>query len=859
MKKLVLLSQVGVLTLLFLGIPFLISAQETQEPKQEKEKKTASFDPYWFLNINGGLLLYHGDIASPDDKGAVFPNTDDWNLGYGLGVGYQIGSVFGLRLHYQGGKLEGTKADDDVIRFSDNYYNWHFETKSFHNPRLTGVLNLSNLIGGYNPDRFINFNLIGGIGLVMSKGELHSTEGNEPEITMEYLEGVLDENEIKWIGDDLKTPESRTTYNIPVGVGIDFRLTQKLDLNLESTFSFTGSDEIDNFVDDVMPVKNDMFSYTSLGLTYKLISTGNLNKMVEDYGLVKYEVIPDPLVNTCTDIPVTIKGTFPEKYFNKKAVMQFAPVLKWDGGSYALDPIYLQGENVVGDGKVIPYDEGGTFTYNTTIPYKEGMEGSELVVDPVAYLVKTTYEPATREVIMTDYKYVVMPERKIADGTIMPKMVIHDEQLLYADKDTYTKLGLDPKEFYEGQTYSSKKATIWFIVDRWDLNWNMPLNKNAAAKAQLDEFKQFLASGPKLRNIEIDAWASPEGEESHNEDLSQNRAKTGHNYLIDFYKKMAKDKKSTVKLDATKDIKFDIRAHGEDWDGFVKAVEASNLKDKNVILNVVKSQPNVARREQEIKNMALVYKEIEEDILPPLRRTEMKAWVYDPFKTDAEILNLSKTDPSKLTQKELLYAATLTNDLAEKEAILKKYIELYPNDCKGYNNLAWVYLKQDKLDDAKIMLEKAEGLCPNNPVVLNNFGAYYSKIGDYTKAETYYTKAKQYGAPVGYNMGIIQTAQCKYDQALTSFAGSKCTFNIALAKFQKGDYKGAESELNCAEPSAKVDYMKAVIGARTDNAQMVIENLTKAVKESDKCKKMAGFDREFIKYWDDPNFQALIK
>ncbi|MDD5694202.1 MAG: tetratricopeptide repeat protein, partial [Bacteroidales bacterium] len=331
------------------------------------------------------------------------------------------------------------------------------------------------------------------------------------------------------------------------------------------------------------------------------------------------------------------------------------------------------------------------------------------------------------------------------------------------------------------------------------------------------------------------------------------------NYLLDFYKKLAKDKKSLVKLDATKDIKFNIRAHGEDWDGFVKAVEASDMKDKNVILNVVKSQPNVARREEEIKNMSLVYKEIEEDILPPLRRTHMKAWIYDPMKSDAEILNFGLTDPTQLTQKELLYAATLTDDLGEKEKILKKYIELYPDDCKGYNNLAWVYMKQDKLDDAKKMLEKAEGLCPNNPVVLNNFGAYYSKIGDYTKAETYFTKAKQYGAPVGYNMGIIQAAQCKWDQALASFAGSKCTYNIAMVKFQKGDYKGAENELNCAETSTKVDYLKAVIGARTENTQMVIDNLAKAVKESDKCKKMAAADREFIKFWEDPNFQALIK
>ena len=319
MKKFVLLSQVGILTLLFFGLPFLTTAQDTQEPAQEKEKKTVSFDPYWFININGGLLLYHGDVASPDDKGALFPNTEDWRLGYGLGIGRQIGSAFGLRLHYQGGKLAGTKAEDDLIWMTNIPYNWTFETTKFHNPRLTATLNLSNLIGGYNPDRFINFNLIAGIGALFTEGEIHSTV-NDMLVDSESIYEIIGSDNVDQMGGEVLDPESRTTYSVPLGLGIDFRLTQKLDLNLESTFSFTGSDEIDNFVDDAMPVKTDMFSYTSLGLTYKFISSGNLNKMFDNYSLVNYEVIPDPLVNTCTDIPVTIKGTFPEKYFNKKEV-----------------------------------------------------------------------------------------------------------------------------------------------------------------------------------------------------------------------------------------------------------------------------------------------------------------------------------------------------------------------------------------------------------------------------------------------------------------------------------------------------------------------------------------------------------
>ncbi len=419
---------------------------------------------------------------------------------------------------------------------------------------------------------------------------------------------------------------------------------------------------------------------------------------------------------------------------------------------------------------------------------------------------------------------------------------------------------MDCKEYYEKETIISREAVIYFIVDRWDLNWNMALNKDAKAKAQLDDFKAFLAQGWKIKNIEINAWASPEGEESHNEGLSQRRAETGQKYLIDLFKKMSKEKGSKVVFtDPAKEVMYEIHANGEDWDGFMKAVDASTLAAKSTILNVVRSQPDVNKREAEIRKMTEVYAELKDEILPPLRRTVMKANCYEPKKTDEEIARLAIEDPTKLDNKELLYAATLTENLDTKEQILKKHIELYPDDWKAYNNLGWVYLKKDKVDEALPLLEKGNQLRAGNPMLLNNLGATWSKKEDYTKAETYYTEARKAGAPVNYNMGIVQTATCKYDQALTSFSGSKCTYNIAVAKFQKGDYKGAESELNCAPESTKVNYLKAVIGARTDNSQMVFENLTKVVKESDKCKANVAKDREFLKYWEDPNFKALIQ
>jgi tetratricopeptide (TPR) repeat protein len=898
---------VGALALLMTVLPFFLIAQETEEPKPEKEKKNSTFEPYWFINLNLGALLYYGDIASIDQEGekvSTIPKTKDWMLGYGGLVGWQITPLWGLRLQYLGGKLQGTQnVDHEIVwwwdstdpwpasytgledlddpadpNFGDPYgavglkYKWKYESDYFHNPMLNATLNLSHLIGGYNPERVVNFKLIAGIGVVFTQGMLTDQETGSlidpgtlnPEALDHLSEPPDPTTGIGGRDDELYYPDNVVTFNVPLGLGVDFRVSDQFEINLENIFCGTGSDAIDNFKDDAGNAffNNDMYNYTSLGLTYKFGQGDNLKKMIERYDEVKYEVTPDPLVNTCTDIPVTIKGTFPEKYFNKKAAMQFAPVLVWEGGSYQLDPVYLQGEKVLGEGKVIPYYTGGSFEYTTTIPYQPGMEYSDLKVDPVIYIVKGgTLEPKTRTEILEGYsKTAVLEERKMADGVIMPKKVMHDEELLYADCPSSQKLGMDCKEYYEKETIISKEAVIYFIVDRYDLNWNMSLNKDPNAKAQLDAFKQFLAQGWKIKDIDIDAWASPEGEESRNIGLSENRSKTGHKYLIDLFKKMAKEKDSKMVLaDPEKEVKYNVKAHGEDWDGFMKAVEASSMKDKATILNVVRSQPDVAKREQEIRNMSLIYKEIAENILPPLRRTVMKANLYEPKKTDEEIARLAMEDPTKLDNKELLYAATLTENLGTKEIILKKHIEMYPDDWKAYNNLGWVYLKQDKADEALPLLEKGNQLRAGNPMVLNNLGATWSKKEDYTKAETYYTEAQKVKAPVGYNMGICQAATCKYDEALKSFSGKSCLYNIAVAKFQKGDYKGAETELNCAPESTKVNYLKAVIGARTENSQMLFENLTKAVKDSEKCKTTAAKDREFVKYFEDPNFKALVQ
>jgi len=857
MKKLLQFSFKAFIALCILSMPLMMYGQETEpqeEPTSKEEKKAdrkarnASFDPYFFINANLGALLYHGDITNS----SFIPATDTWNLGYGAMLGYQFCPVFGLRLQYQGGKLNGYK-NEGYVRISNVTYDWQFETDKLMGVNLNGNIHLSNLIGGYNPDRVVSFRGIVGIGYFSSESKLIDNNTNQEVQEINYP--MVDPG-------DLPAADSRSTYYIPTGIGIDFRLTEKVDLNLESTVNFTGTDDVDNYIDNAMKVFNDFYSYTSLGVTYKFMASTSLKKMVSEYENVKYELTPDPLEYHGGDVTLTVKGTIPESYFNKKAAVKFAPVLKWDGGEYQLGTKYLQGEKVIGDGVVITYAEGGTFTYTETIPYEEGMEASELVVYPIAFIPpKEGLEDMSDQDIIDNLKYAALGETKLGDGVIItPLRIMHDEDLLHADRATAEKLRMDLSEYYELETMVSEEAVIFFKVNLHKLNWKLPLNKDPLAMELIAAFEEFAALGWDIKNIEIDAWASPEGEERFNQGLSERRSQTGQKYVIDLYKQLIKAGDFLLEIaDPETEITYNVRWHGEDWDGFMRAMEESNIADKNVILNVVRSQPNVIQREEEIRNMALVYKEIEDDILPPLRRAVLKINAFEPKKSDGEISTLALTDPSALSDKELLYAGTLTDDLDTKLQIYTTHMEMYPDDWKGYNNAGWVLLNQWELEEAAPLLEIANDLYPNNPMVINNLGALAAKSKDYELANDFYAEAKKLGAPEGYNMGMLMIPAGDYGGAVSSL-NRKCNYNTALAKMLNGDHSGANTCYNCIEePNAKVYYMLAVLGARMENSEMMFENLTKAITAAEKVKPYILVDREFVDYWNDPNFQALAQ
>jgi tetratricopeptide (TPR) repeat protein len=443
---------------------------------------------------------------------------------------------------------------------------------------------------------------------------------------------------------------------------------------------------------------------------------------------------------------------------------------------------------------------------------------------------------------------VQLPATKLADGTIVTGV-----------RFAFDKTGAIVPHGYQKETILTKQATIFFEVNKHNLNWNVPLNKLEENKAKLAEMIEFVGLGYRIKDISIDGWASPEGEETFNQGLSENRAKTAQKYTADKIKGLikAKESKLTIK-DAEKDIRYNLVHHGPDWNGFISSVQNSDIKDKNIILNVINSAGTPAKKEQEIRNMVVIYPEIEEKILPPLRRSEIAVNCYEPKKTDEEIIALSSSNPSALDDKELAYAATLTNDKKARLDIYKSSINVFPNSYKGYANAGALEIEMGDLTAAKAHLEKAASLNPNSGEVHYNLGLVYALQGNYAKADEHWTKAGQLGTNANYNLGVINIYKGEYSKAISLFGSKTCDYNVALAYIQSKNYPPAEKQLNCAPKDAQTHYLMAILGSRTGNTTMLFENLGKAIQLNPAYKAEAKIDREFIKYFADPNFTSLV-
>src|SRR5690554_295125 len=454
-----------------------------------------------------------------------------------------------------------------------------------------------------------------------------------------------------------------------------------------------------------------------IGLLVLATSCGSVKTMQKNHNSVRYQISPNPLEVHGDQVVVTINGNIPEKYFQKDAVVYLQPVLTWETGEVILSPMNLKGVKVEGNGKAIDKKTGGRFVYKDTVAYRLGMENATLTLNPIAYKSKAVNEAnATWAEALENEKALYLGNIKLGTGINATSNRV----------DIRGDLGIAPHN-YVASTSQLMSANIYFTVNLANLNWNNPQNIKNDAKRSVDNMISYIANNNVPRQIFVNAWASPEGEESFNIGLSKKRAETTYNLvnkiLDDALTERAKVenvKKTDLSKyiqDAKKDVVITTNAKGEDWDNFIRLVEVSSLKEKNTVVNVVKSQPDKIRREQEIRNMSVVFSQIEEEILPILRRGEIAFNFSGVQKTDQEIAKMATLSPDDLTYDELMYAASLTHNYATKYKIYTSVTERFGSEWAGWNNAGAIGITLNQLDESKRFLEVADKLSPENPAI----------------------------------------------------------------------------------------------------------------------------------------------
>lgn len=531
-------------------------------------------------------------------------------------------------------------------------------------------------------------------------------------------------------------------------------------------------------------------------------------------------VNPSPLEKVGNKVDAEITGTFPQKKFAKKGVLVVTPVLKFDGREVLGEPVTYVGEKAKENGKKVNYKNGGKYSQSCSFDFEPAMIQSELYLRFEARVGKKVME---------------IPDVKIADGVVVTS------DLAQASDN---KLAATPDKF-QRVIQELTEADIKFLIQSADLRAKETGSEEMKAlQAAIKDAKE--AERKEINKIEVSGYASPDGGMELNEKLAQNRQKVAANFL-------QKDLKKNKVANA---IESNITA--EDWEGFQKAMENSNLQDKDLVLRVLSMYSDPEEREAQIKNLSAVYKNIADEILPALRRSRLILTTDLIGKSDDEIRELAKNDPAQLSVEELLYAVTLTEDKAEKMALYQKAAELY-NDYRAWNGMGQLYFEAGNNPEACRCYAKALEIQPNDPDVNYNAGVAYLAAGDLEKAEYHLGKAAGTRANLSAAMGTLYTQKGDYAAAKKAY-GENATNNAAVQQILSEDYAAASKTLNnVKEPSAVTAYLKAVVGARTNDRNAVISNLRSAIAQDASLKARAARDIEFAKFAEDAEFQGLIK
>jgi tetratricopeptide repeat protein len=527
---------------------------------------------------------------------------------------------------------------------------------------------------------------------------------------------------------------------------------------------------------------------------------------------------PQPLEVVGGKVPVTVHLTFPAKWFPKDATLTVVPIIRYQGGEKWGTGTTFQGEKVYGNDRIVHYANGSNATVQFSIPYIPAMAKSELYLNLKGKQGSRTIQ---------------LPDLKVADGVI-------------ATEALATVAGVAPVIAPDGFQRIVKEAydaNIMFQIQQSNVR------SSELTKDEVQEWQYTVQNAKETPNqevsVEVQAYASPDGGRELNEKLSASREKNTTTAL-----------KGRFRKEKMQDVAIDAHYTAQDWDGFKQLVEQSNFQDKDLVLRVLSMYPDPEQREREIKNISSVFSKLAEEVLPKLRRSRLIANVKIIGRSDDEIKKTLEKYPSALTVEELLYAATLTDDLQQQESIYKLTAQKYAKDYRAYNNIGTLYLQRENYVTAKRWFEQALKQKDNAESKVN-LGLIALKDGDVAKATSLIAEGSSLPG-VGQVLGYLYLSQGEYAKAQTAY-GDYASNNAAVAQILNRDYSKALATLSAiAKPNATTEYLRAIIGARTNDSSATIAALRRAIELDSTLTTRIANDLEFAGLRGQRDFGALI-
>lgn len=542
-----------------------------------------------------------------------------------------------------------------------------------------------------------------------------------------------------------------------------------------------------------------------------MVALGSCSKKLGQFQANYFSTDPTPLETVGERVPATVTGSIPAKFMVKNAKVTATPVLVYQGGETAGAATVIQGENVRANGQVVSFDDGGMVRIPFDAIYEPAMAKSDLYLDFT---------------VDQNGKLYALPRVKVGNGVVATST-------LASAKTVKPAVAKDKFQRVISEKYS---ADIHFLINQANIRANQT---NSADYIDLNRrlIEANAAPNQEIAGLTVNSYASPEGTLAFNTQLAEKREQNTTNLVEN---QLKKDK-------ITEFGELTSSFTPEDWEGFQELVEKSKIQDKDLILAVLKMYQDPEQREKEIRNLSSVFDELADQILPQLRYSRVMAQINVIGKSDQELIDLFNKDPKALTADEILYVATLTDDNTKKMEIYNAATKVYPDDYRTFNNLGMTQYVAGDYNSAKANFERAASINPQSKEAEMNLGLISMLNHDLRAANAQLGAAA--GVPEsGDALGVFYLQQGDLNKALNAFGDAK-TNNAALAQILAKDYSAAKSTLASIQvPDATTYYLTAVLGARTNNENMVMSNLRQAVKLDSALLNRAKADMEFSKF-----------